>query len=219
MTIEPNYHEVWIDRGVVLFNLKQWSAAIESWDQALAIQPEFYLAWYNRGVSFENLGFREDAIISYQRAIAIKADFHPAWYNQAIALFYLERFAESISCYDSALQIKPDYWEAWLGRGAAVGHLTPEQSSLMVFSSISQSNPDLNLVGYRGKLATYQQGLKHLRPDTHPEGWGRLHIALGNTYYEQSKNKPHPLNIGIMPYLNTNKLYLRSHRKIFPNCT
>jgi tetratricopeptide (TPR) repeat protein len=192
VAIEPNYHEVWIDRGVVLFNLKQWSAAIESWDQALSIQPEFYLAWYNRGVAFENLGCREDAIISYKQAIAIKPDFHPAWYNQAVALFYLERFAESISCYDSALQIKLDYWEAWLGRGAAVGHLTPHESSLIVFSSISQSNPDLNLAGYGGKLATYQEGLKHLRSDTHPEGWGKLHIALGNTYYEQSKKEASP---------------------------
>ncbi|MFM7363141.1 MAG: tetratricopeptide repeat protein [Cuspidothrix sp.] len=192
VAIAPNYYEVWIDRGVVLFNLKQWSAAIESWDQALAIQPEFYLAWYNRGVSFENLGCREDAIISYQQAIAIKPDFHPAWYNQAVALFYLEHFVESICCYNSALQIKLDYWEAWLGRGAAVGHITPQESSLIVFSSISQSNPDLNLAGYPGKLATYQEGLKHLRPDTHPEGWGRLHIAIGNTYYEQSKKEASP---------------------------
>jgi tetratricopeptide (TPR) repeat protein len=189
LSIQPDYHEVWIDRGVVLFNLKQWLQAIESWDQALAIQPEFYLAWYNRGVSFENLGDREDAIASYQQAIAIKPDFHPAWYNQAVALFYLDRFAQAISCYDSALEIKLDYWEAWLGRGAAIGHLTPQQSSLILVSSISASNPALNLGGYEGKLATYQEGLKHLRPDTHPEGWGRLHIAAGNTYYEQGKKE------------------------------
>lgn len=192
LDLEPNYHEVWIDRGVVLFNLKQWSEAIESWDQALAVQPEFYLAWYNRGVSFENLGCREDAIASYQQAIAIKPDFHPAWYNQAVALFYLDRFPQAISCYDSALEIKLDYWEAWLGRGAAVGHLTPQQSSLIVVSSISAANPALNLGGYEGKLASYQEGLKHLRPDTHPEGWGRLHIAVGNTYYEQGKKETAP---------------------------
>ena len=192
LDLQPNYHEVWIDRGVVLFSLKQWSQAIESWDQALAIQPEFYLAWYNRGVSFENLGRREDAIACYQQAIAIKPDFHPAWYNQAVALFYLDRFAPAISCYDSALEIKLDYWEAWLGRGAAAGHLTPQQSSLIVFSSISASNSALNLGGYEGKLASYQEGLKHLRPDTHPEGWGRLHIAIGNTYYEQGKKETAP---------------------------
>ncbi|MBK1988955.1 tetratricopeptide repeat protein [Sphaerospermopsis aphanizomenoides BCCUSP55] len=187
--IQPDYQEVWIDRGVVLFNLKRWSEAIESWDQALSIQPDFYLAWYNRGIALENLGRREEAISSYQQAIAIKSDFHLAWYNQAVALFYLDRFAEAISCYDSALEIKLDYWEAWLGRGGAVGHLINDKLSLSVPSSIAASSPHLNQLGYEGKLATYQEGLKYLRPDTHPEGWGRLHLAIGNTHYEQGKKQ------------------------------
>ncbi len=194
LILQPDYHEVWIDRGIVLFNLKRYAEAIASYDQALSIQPEFYLAWYNRGVSFENLGDREEAIASYQKAIAIKPDFHPAWYNQAVALFYLERFAQAISCYDNALQIKPDYWEAWLGRGVAIAHLNSYQSSLILVSNISKSNPALNLGGYEGKLASYQEGLKHIRPDTHPEGWARLHIAIGNTYYEQGKKEPTPHN-------------------------
>ena len=189
LNLRPDYHEVWIDRGIVLFNLKRYAEAIASYDQALSIQPEFYLAWYNRGVTFENLGDREEAIASYQKAIAINPDFHPAWYNQAVALFYLERFAQAISCYDNALQIKMDYWEAWLGRGVAAGNLNSYQSSLMIVSNISRSNPALNLGGYKGKLASYQEGLKHLRPDTHPEGWARLHIAIANTYYEQGKKE------------------------------
>ena len=189
LNLQPNYYEVWIDRGIVLFNLKRYAEAIASYDQALSIQPQFYLAWYNRGVTFENLGDREEAIASYQKAIAIKPDFHPAWYNQAVALFYLERFAQAISCYDNALQIKMDYWEAWLGRGVAAGNLNSYQSSLMIVSNISRSNPALNLGGYKGKLASYQEGLKHLRPDTHPEGWARLHIAIANTYYEQGKKE------------------------------
>ena len=192
LNLQANYYEVWIDRGVVLFNLKEWSAAIESWNQALAIQPEFYLGWYNRGVSFEKLGRREEAITSYKQAIAIKPDFHPAWYNQAVALFHLDHFAQAISCYDSALEIKLDYWEAWLGRGAAAAHLSSQESSLIVVSPISKLNPALNLGGYEGKLASYQEGLKQLRPDTHPEGWGRLHIAVGNTYYEQGKKSTIP---------------------------
>lgn len=190
--IQPDYHEVWIDRGVVLFNLNRWSEAIESWDRALSIQPDFYLAWYNRGIALENLARREEAITSYQKAITIKPDFHPAWYNQAVALYYLNRFAEAIFCYDSALEIKLDYWEAWLGRGGAVGNLVNDKFSLSLSSNIAASNPNLNQGGYEGKLATYQEGFKYLRPDTHPEGWGRLHIAAGNTHYEHGKKQSTP---------------------------
>ncbi|ABA21830.1 TPR repeat protein [Trichormus variabilis ATCC 29413] len=187
LEIQPDFHEVWIDRGVVLFNLKQWSEAIASWDQALSIQADFYLAWYNRGVALENLGHREEAIASYKQAIAIKPDFHLAWYNQAVALFYLERFLEAIVCYDNALQIKLDYWEAWIGRGTAIGNLNETETPLNLLTTIAANNSTLKQAGYEGKLASYQEGLKHIRPDTHPEGWGRLHLAIANTYYEQGK--------------------------------
>jgi CHAT domain-containing protein/Flp pilus assembly protein TadD len=192
LEIQPDYDEVWIDRGVVLFNLKRWSQAIESWDKALANQPELYLAWFNRGVALDNLGNQAEAIASYQKAIAIKSDFHLAWYNQAVALFHLERFTEAIACYDSALSIKLDYWEAWIGRGTAAGHLGHEYNSLSLTSAIATTNPALNVGGYEGKIASYQEGLKHLRPDTHPEGWGRLHIVIGNTDYEQGKKEDLP---------------------------
>ncbi|QLE55188.1 tetratricopeptide repeat protein [Nostoc sp. TCL26-01] len=187
LEIQPDFHEVWIDRGVVLFNLKQWSNAIASWDQALSIQPDFYLAWYNRGIALDNLGHREEAIASYKQAIAIKPDFHLAWYNQAVALFYLERYLEAIVGYDNVLQIKPDYWEAWIGRGTAIGSLDHPETPLNLITTVATNNPDLQQAGYEGKLASYQEGLKHIRPDTHPEGWGRLHLAIGNTYYEQGK--------------------------------
>ncbi|WP_193195947.1 CHAT domain-containing protein [Nostoc sp. MG11] len=181
LELQPEFHEVWIDRGVVLFNLGKWSEAIASWDRALSDQPDFYLAWFNRGIALDNLGRREEAIASYRKAIEIKPDFHLAWYNQAIALFHLEQYAEAIACYDSALQIKQDYWEAWIGRGTAAGHLVNPDGS----TALQQG-------GYEGKLASYEEGLKHLRPDTHPEGWGRLHLAIGNTYYEQGKKNPKP---------------------------
>ncbi|MEH2152014.1 CHAT domain-containing protein [Nostoc sp.] len=190
--INPEYHEVWIDRGVVLFNLGRWSEAIASWDKALSIQADFYLAWYNRGIALDNLGRRQEAIASYRQAIAIKPDFHLAWYNQAIALFHLEQFAEAIACYDNALQIKQDYWEAWIGRGTAIGNLVNSDALLNLSSSITATNPALQQGGYEGKLASYEEGLKHLRTDTHPEGWGRLHFAIANTYYDQGKKHPNP---------------------------
>ncbi|MEA5504917.1 tetratricopeptide repeat protein [Halotia wernerae UHCC 0503] len=190
LELEPDFHEVWIDRGVVLFNLKRWSDAIASWDKALVSQPNFYLAWYNRGVALDNLVRREEAIDSYRQAIAIKPDFHLAWYNQAVALFYLEQFTEAIVSYDNALQIKLDYWEAWIGRGTAVGHLVNSDTLSSLSTSIAATNPALKYGGYEGKLASYEEGLKHVRPDTYPEGWGRLHLAIGNTHYDLGKKHP-----------------------------
>ncbi|WP_066376690.1 CHAT domain-containing protein [Anabaena sp. CA = ATCC 33047] len=215
LEINPDFHEAWIDRGVVLFNLQQWSAAIASWDNALTSQPDIYLAWYNRGIALENLGQREEAIASYQQAIVIKSDFHLAWYNQAVALFYLKRYWEAIVSYDNALEIKLDYWEAWIGRGTALGYI--ESDRLNLTTTIAVNHPALNQGSYIGKIASYEEGLKHIRPDTHPEGWGRLHLAIGNTYYDQGKKHYTSRNYWRKAVVEYNQALLTLTSSVFPH--
>ena len=54
----------------------------------------------------------------------------------------------------------------------------------MSLSSPSSGNSALNARGSRGKLTSYLEALKYISNDTHPEGWGRLHLAIGNCYYD-----------------------------------
>ena len=75
------------------------------------------------------------------------------------------------------MQIKPDYWEAWIGRGTSAG--------LAV-------NPTLKEGDYDAKLISYEAGLEYVRSSTHPEGWGRLHLAIGNAHYDQGKRQSAP---------------------------
>ncbi|WP_017317526.1 tetratricopeptide repeat protein [Mastigocladopsis repens] len=190
--ISPNSHEVWIDTGVVQANLGRWYDAISSWEKALLIKPDYYLAWFNCAVALENLGRREQAIASYDKAIKINPQFDSAWYNRAVVLFHLERFEEAIASYDNALQIKPDSWEAWIGRGNAAGNAVYRDSHLTFSSPIASTNAALYERGYEGKLASYEQGLKYVSQDAQPEGWGRLHLALGNVHYEKGKRHSTP---------------------------
>ncbi|MBR8839852.1 MAG: tetratricopeptide repeat protein [Stigonema ocellatum SAG 48.90 = DSM 106950] len=181
--INPDFVEVLIDQGVLLASLGRWHDAISSWEKALEIKPDLYLAWFNQAVALENLGRREEAIASYEKSLEINPDFHLAWYNRGVALFYLGSFEESIASYDKALQIQLDYWEAWIGRGTAAG------SAVINYDG---TNPGLSDRGYEGKLASYEEGLKYVHQDTHPEGWGRLHLLLGNAYYDRGKKHPTP---------------------------
>ncbi len=190
--LNPNIAEIWIDFGVVLASLKRWGEAILSWEKALEFNPELYLAWFNSAVALENLERREDAIAYYNNALEINPDFYLAWYNRGVALFYSKRFEEAIASYDSALQIKPDYWEAWIARGTAAGKSV---NDFISFSSpIALANSALNERGYDGRLASYSEGLKYVFQDTNPEGWGRLHVAIANTYYELGKRHSIPRN-------------------------
>ncbi|MBP5973755.1 tetratricopeptide repeat protein [Brasilonema sp. CT11] len=183
--INPNSHEVWIDKGVVQFSLGRWDDAISSWEKALEIKPDYYLGWFNCAVALDNLGQREEAIACYDKAIEFYPQFELAWYNRAMLLFYLQRFEEAIASYDSALQIKPEYWEAWIARGNAAESVVYRNNSHLNSAQVYEQ-------GLEEKLTSYEQGLKYVDQNTQPEGWGRLHLALGNAYYDQGKRRSTP---------------------------
>ena len=187
LEIEPFLHDAWVDRGVAQGQLGEWAQAIISWDKALGLRPDFYLTWFNRAVAFDNLGRREEAVASYDKTLEIEPNFHLAWYNKAVALFYIEQYEQAILCYDRALEIKADYWEAWLGRGSAAEKSQNCDRELSLSSPVAGTNSALNARGEEGKLTSYLEALKYVGDDTQPEGWGRLHLAIGNCYYDIGK--------------------------------
>ncbi|MEM7556760.1 MAG: tetratricopeptide repeat protein [Cyanobacteria bacterium P01_A01_bin.84] len=192
LNIKSDLHEAWIDKGVVLFKLGRQAEAIAAWDNAIKIQPDFYLAWFNRAIALEQIGREDEAIASYDQAIEIYPDFYLVWYNRAVLSFKLERYEEAIAYYDRTLELQADYWQAWLGRGRAAGASLGYDRRFELFSNIPASNEALNERGYTGRLVSYEVGLNYLSQDTHPEGWGRLHLALGNAHYEQGRKHPTP---------------------------
>ncbi|MDF5711843.1 MAG: tetratricopeptide repeat protein [Nostoc sp. S4] len=190
---KPDYDSAWYNRGLALGNLGQFEEAIASYDKAIEFKPDYDSAWNNRGSVLVNLGRFEEAIASYDQAIEFKGDFHEAWYNRGGALGKLGRFEEAIASFDKAIEFKPDYDSAWIGRGIAAGNVTGERTNLFTSTlpgaatypnlALKFNNTNLNKPGYDGEFASYEEGLKHCQQDTHPEGWGKLHQAIGNAHY------------------------------------
>ncbi|MEH2270633.1 MAG: CHAT domain-containing tetratricopeptide repeat protein [Nostoc sp.] len=199
--IKPDYHKAWYNRGSTLDNLGRFEEAITSYDRAIEIKLDKDEAWNNRGVVLDKLGRFKEAIVSYDRAIEIKPDNDLAWNNRGSTLDKLGRVEEAIASYDRAIEIKPDNDLAWNNRGIVAGNATREKTDLFFTFTLPNaatpnlalkfSNPDLNKRGYEGKLASYEEGLKHCQQDTHPEGWGELHQAIGKTHYFQGRGNSH----------------------------
>ncbi|AFY31115.1 CHAT domain-containing protein [Calothrix sp. PCC 7507] len=192
LEIQPDFHYAWNNRGFALGNLGCHEEAILSYDKAIEIQPNFHLAWNNRGNTLLNLGRYEEAILSCDKALEIQPDFHPALYNRGIALLNLGRYEEAILSYDKALAIQPDIQQAWNNRGIAARNSINFNQLLAFSSSIARQNPQLNQRGYEGELASYEEGLKYCHQDTHPQGWGELHQAIGKAYYFRGRADSHP---------------------------
>ncbi|MEQ8381404.1 MAG: CHAT domain-containing tetratricopeptide repeat protein [Coleofasciculus sp. A1-SPW-01] len=195
LKIQPDCHQIWCNRGLPLFNLGRYEEAFVSSEKALHIQSDCVNAWNTRGEALANLGKYKEAIASFDKILQFKPDQHKAWHNRGTLLSNnLQRHEEAIASFDKALQIKPDFHEAWLNRGVAAGksrHYNPEAATFLQFQFPNTSpilpNPILTQRGYQGALLSFQEGLKHCLQDTHPEGWGQLHQAIGNAHYQQGK--------------------------------
>jgi tetratricopeptide (TPR) repeat protein/CHAT domain-containing protein len=191
--IKPDKDLAWSNRGAVLCDhLQRYSDAIASFDKAIQIKSDYYEAWINRGLALANLGQYEEAIASYDKAIKIKPDYHQVWFNRGVALANLGQYEEAIASYDKAIEIKPDYHQAWFNRGNAAGSSVSCDPLLAYLSAIAKQNPALNQRGYEGQLASYEEGLKYCQQDTHPEGWGKLHQAIGNAHYFRGQGDSYP---------------------------
>lgn len=89
------------------------TAALDLFDQAIAIDPSLAIAHYNRGTTQRARGYLEEAIAAYQRAIALDPNYAEAYQNLGVALFKLGKLPEALDAFRQALrryrQQNPDY--------------------------------------------------------------------------------------------------------------
>jgi tetratricopeptide (TPR) repeat protein len=186
--INPNDHNVWNMRGVSLSHFNRYEEAISSFDQALKITSDDYQSWFNRGITLcDYLARYEEAITSFNKVLKVKPDYYEAWYNRGVSLSHLSLYEEAIASYDKALELNPSFHNAWYNRGNAVLS-SPMYSRLpasVVGVILSQRNPQLNQRGYSGQVITLEFGLTQVA--LHSEGWGSLHLGLGEAHFGQGK--------------------------------
>ncbi len=201
LELKPDFHNALHSRGCVLVKLRRFEEAIASFDKALELKPDKHESWYSRGNALDNLGRFEEAIASYDKALEIEPDYHQAWYNRGVALYKLGLLEEAIASYDKALEIKPDKDEAWFNRGITVSNAA--RHNQLVYEILQGQFPNsppvtrtllthnLKQRGYEGQVSTLKAGLEYCQQNTHPEGYGKLHGALGNAHYSRGKlNSP-----------------------------
>jgi CHAT domain-containing protein/tetratricopeptide (TPR) repeat protein len=183
LNLKPDYHDAWYNQGIALCILERFEEAVTLYEEILNLQSDLHDAWFGKANALCDLEQFEEAIASFDEAIKFKPDDCTYLYNRGAALCDLERFEEAIASFDEAVKIKPHYHEAWYNRGIAAGKSISCNQLLAFSSAIAKQNPAFNQRGYEGGLISYQEGLKYCPQETHPEGWGTLHKAIGNAHY------------------------------------
>ena len=67
---KPDKAEAELNKGVDVFDLKEWATAIACYTEAIRIEPDYSEAYYDRGVTYgELLGLSDIAIADFTAAI------------------------------------------------------------------------------------------------------------------------------------------------------
>ncbi|MBD2629692.1 tetratricopeptide repeat protein [Anabaena variabilis FACHB-164] len=190
LKIKPDLYELWYNKGVALFNLKQYTEAIAAYEAGLKIKPDDHEAWHNKGNTLANLGQYAEAIAAYEEAIKIKSDDHESWNHKGNALANLGRNEEAIAAWDATLKIQPNDYEAWNNKGCMLFNLGRNEEAIAAYDAALNIKPDrdktwnhkgvalANLERNEEAIAAYDAAL-NIKPDK--DGvWCNKGLALAN---------------------------------------
>ena len=103
--LKADYAEAFSNRGVAQEKLKQFDAAMASYNQAILLKPDYAEAYCNLGNVLKELDQFESAVACYDKAIGLKADYTLAYYNRGISLHILKQPDEAAVSFDKAFSI------------------------------------------------------------------------------------------------------------------
>ena len=103
--LQPDYAEVYNNRGNVKNRLGCSDDAFADYDTAIRLNPHFAEAYYNRGVQKVLCEELDAAIADYDKAIRLKSDSAEAYANLGMAKAGLDRIDEARSDLQTALEL------------------------------------------------------------------------------------------------------------------
>ncbi len=71
LTIDPNFTEALMAKGVALQNMRRYDEAVTAYDKALETNPRDAGAWYVKGMTLKNMGRYEEAAECNKMASAL----------------------------------------------------------------------------------------------------------------------------------------------------
>lgn len=133
-----NYWKLY-DQGIFLLHSRQYQAALQRFEQLIAIaslQPE---VWYVRGDALANLTDYSAALASFDRSLELDPTQPETWVFRGVVLIHLKRDADAVTSCDQALKLQPDHEEAWLFRAVALQRLGHYQKAYMSFKKVFEA--------------------------------------------------------------------------------
>ena len=140
--LNPDYADVYNNRGLAKSDLGQHFAAIADYDIVIRLNPDYAGAYLNRGNVKSKLGQHFAAIADYDIVIRLNPDHATAYYNRGIAKHHLGQHFAAIADYDIAIRLNPDYADAYNNRGIAKSKLGQYFAAIADYDIAIRLDPD-----------------------------------------------------------------------------
>lgn len=139
----PDTAEIHVSRGNALMAQRQFAAAVECYEKAIALKPGFAEPHIQRGNALRKLGRFESAVASYDQALALLPDHAETHCNRAIALKELKQFELAVAGYDRAIALNSAFIAAHANRGVALAALNRHKAAVTSFDQANTLHPGI----------------------------------------------------------------------------
>ena len=186
--VEGHSQIEWVNRAVVLENLKDWPGLLDwclMWSKK---DPKNADPWVGLGTAYAEQKRYNEAIGALRQAVRLNPDSAGAWFNLGNDYTELKRYDDAINAYRQVLRLNPDSADAWNNLGAANSDLKRFNDAINAYRQVLRLNPDsvnawnnlgatyVELKRYNDAVNAYRQILR-LNPDS-ADAWNNL----GATY-------------------------------------
>ncbi|OFX72784.1 MAG: hypothetical protein A2X12_08590 [Bacteroidetes bacterium GWE2_29_8] len=124
ISIDSNYTNVFYNRGVVKFYLKDYKGALSDFDISIIRQPSLIESHEAKTIIRMRDKKYESVIVEAGAGIAKSSIEYNLYYYRGLAKFYLYNYSEAVEDFNLAIENKPDFDKAYYNRGLSFYRLS-----------------------------------------------------------------------------------------------
>ena len=132
------------NRMLAQYHLKQYDAAVASFNELIQHKTPDPEHWYFYGFMLAQMQQYQQAIDSYDQVLSLRPDDAEVWLNRGKALYDLGDYDSAVEDLDRSIYLQPQLYEAWYRRGLIFSQQQHHQRALASFDqalSIEENEP------------------------------------------------------------------------------
>ncbi|WP_321508305.1 tetratricopeptide repeat protein [uncultured Methanoregula sp.] len=141
------------DAGNSFFNVKNYTAAIAAYDNAVTLEPGYYEAWNAKADALNKDKQYNNALIASDQVISLNPQYLQGWLNRGTILYMLGRYEDEQKAYDTAIALDPTNTSAWFFKGFSLGGMKKYDEAIAAFDKVKSLDPGYPRIDYYRDLA------------------------------------------------------------------